>query len=267
MFNLMIILSSTINSESKGSNNYKIAKYIIEHIHDLGNCTLAELAANCYVSNSSVSRFCREIGLADFNELKMQIAKAPSAYHAAETKYRYPGYKAENVFRSYGLSVIDNLNCFLTQDLNNEIRDLVNDIQNYQNVAAFGYMQSECIALSLQYDLQTCGKPVYTSLKFIDQIDYIKHAGANTLIIIFSHSGTYFKSAFPRTNPFRKQKNKPKIYVITSHPEIQPDYVDHCLQYSSRKESDFSCHPYPLMMIADMIAIMYADMSNQWSCE
>ena len=33
MFNLMIILLSTINSEPKDSNNYKIAKFIIENIN------------------------------------------------------------------------------------------------------------------------------------------------------------------------------------------------------------------------------------------
>ena len=57
MFNLMIILLSTLNGEPKDSNNYRIAKYIIEHIHEMENCTLSQLAEKCYVSNSSISRF------------------------------------------------------------------------------------------------------------------------------------------------------------------------------------------------------------------
>ena len=56
MFNLMIILLSTLNGEPKDSNNYRIAKYIIEHIHEMENCTLSQLAEKCYVSNSSISR-------------------------------------------------------------------------------------------------------------------------------------------------------------------------------------------------------------------
>ena len=82
MFNLMIILSSAINSEPIDSNNYKIAKYIIEHIHELEDITLTELAKNCYVSNSSISRFCRAIGFKDFNTLKIQVAR-----FATENKY------------------------------------------------------------------------------------------------------------------------------------------------------------------------------------
>lgn len=44
MFNLVIILLSTLNGEPKGSNNYKIAKFMIENIRDLEDYTLTELA-------------------------------------------------------------------------------------------------------------------------------------------------------------------------------------------------------------------------------
>lgn len=41
----------------KGSNNYKIAKYMIENMRDLEEYSLTDLAQACYVSNSSISRF------------------------------------------------------------------------------------------------------------------------------------------------------------------------------------------------------------------
>ena len=40
MFNLIIILLSTLNDEPKGSNNYKIAKYMIENMRDLEEYSL-----------------------------------------------------------------------------------------------------------------------------------------------------------------------------------------------------------------------------------
>ena len=75
MYNLTIILLSTINSELINSNNYRIAKYILENMRALEDISITELAKECYVSNSSISRFCRDIGLRDYNELKSQIAK------------------------------------------------------------------------------------------------------------------------------------------------------------------------------------------------
>lgn len=44
MFNLIIILLSTLNDEPKGSNNYKIAKYMIENMRDLEEYSLTDLA-------------------------------------------------------------------------------------------------------------------------------------------------------------------------------------------------------------------------------
>lgn len=56
MFNLIIILLSTLNDEPKGSNNYKIAKYMIENMRDLEEYSLTDLAQACYVSNSRRSK-------------------------------------------------------------------------------------------------------------------------------------------------------------------------------------------------------------------
>ena len=55
MFNLMIILLSTINSEPKDSNNYKIAKFIIENIHNLEEFTLTDFVAMFLIPASHVS--------------------------------------------------------------------------------------------------------------------------------------------------------------------------------------------------------------------
>lgn len=256
MFNLMIILLSTINSEPKDSNNYKIAKYIIENIHEMEDCTISELAKNCYVSNSSVSRFCRDIGLSDFNDLRMQLARAPLAFKDAETKFNFQSFD-DDFYTSYVLSVTENLkHAFHSNLIKKEIETLVEDIRSYKKVAAFGYMQSENIALHLQYDLQTSGKPIFTSIKFSDQAEYIKQADQDTLIIIFSDSGTYFDRVFPRTQPFRHQTNKPKICMVTSNKKINLPYVDSYIHYESRH--DYASHPYPLMMIADMICIQYS---------
>lgn len=261
MFNLVIMLLSTLNSEPKDSNNYKIAKYIIENLHELEDCTISELAKNCYVSNSSVSRFCRDIGLADFNDLRIQVARIPLALQQASQKYNYQEFD-EDFCTSYVMSVQDNLNkAFNSKTLTPKINLLVKDLHQYNKVAAFGYMQSENMALHLQYDLQTSGKPIFTSMKFLDQVDYIKAADEQTLIIVFSDSGSYFDRVFNRVKPFKNTTKKPKIYMITSNTSLDLPYVDEFITYQSRH--DYASHPYPLMMIADMICIQYARSYHQ----
>lgn len=77
-------------------------------------------------------------------------------------------------------------------------------------------MQSESVACNLQFDLQTSGKLIFSCFNTKDQADYIADADENNLIIIFSESGTYFDRIFPRAKPFKSNKKKPKICMITS---------------------------------------------------
>lgn len=257
MFNLVIILLSTINSEPKDSNNYKIAKHIIENMSKLEDCTLTELAKQCYVSNSSISRFCKDIGLKDFNTLKNQLIRF--SYLSAQTrqeKFKFKEMDENSLSQSYLLSVIDNLKRINCKTLDRDIQNLVNDIKKYDKVAAFGYLQSENVALNLQYDLQTNGKIVFTRLKFIDQVEYIHHCDENTLLIIFSESGTYFHRVFQRMKPFANLKHKPKIYMITSSSTHTDPFIDYYIRYNSR--NDYASHPYPLIAIVDLICMQYA---------
>lgn len=256
MFNLMIILISTLNSEPKDSNNYKIAKYIIENISSLENCTITELAKRCYVSNSSISRFCDDIGLNDFNTLKTQIARFAFAAQSAKQKFHFKNYDENSLSKSYIFSVCHNLQMIDSTSLDYDIQILVQDIHKYQKIATFGYLQSENVALDLQYDLQTNRKIIFTRIKFKDQVEYIKNADENTLLIIFSDSGTYFEHVFQRMKPFKDLKHKPKICMITSNSTINVPYIDQYIRYKSYH--DYASHPYPMMVIANLICLQYA---------
>lgn len=257
MFNLIIILLSTLNTEPKDSNNHKIAKYIIENISELEDCTLTELAKRCYVSNSSISRFCKDIGFKDFNTLKHQLIRySYESVQARQQKFKFKEMSETSLAQSYLLSVIDNLKMLNCKNLDRDIQKLVEDIQKYKKVAVFGYLHSENVALNLQQDLQTSGKIVYTCVKFIDQVDYIHHCDEDTLLIIFSESGTYFNRVFQRMKPFANLRHKPKIYMITSSATKTDPFVDYYIRYNSR--NDYASHPYPLVLIADLISIQYA---------
>ncbi len=64
-----VALLSAMASEKNHSTNSVIAAYMLTHREQLPHMKIQQLAAVCHVSVSSVSRFCREIGLQDFSEL------------------------------------------------------------------------------------------------------------------------------------------------------------------------------------------------------
>lgn len=63
---LPIMFLSGMVSADKGSTNGRLAAYILEHIDEVKQDSIRDLAAKTYVSTSSISRFCRDIGLQDF---------------------------------------------------------------------------------------------------------------------------------------------------------------------------------------------------------
>lgn len=68
------MLLGVIEKEDPGSTDYIIADYILHNVYELGKCSSLELAQGCNVSKSSISRFCRNIGLEDFFTLKVLIS-------------------------------------------------------------------------------------------------------------------------------------------------------------------------------------------------
>ena len=79
----------------------------------------------------------------------------------------------------------------------------------------------------------------------------------NNLIIIFSESGTYFDRIFPRAKPFKSNKKKPKICMITSDQSIEYPFIDFYIRYNSK--GGYASHPYPLQLISDLICIKYSE--------
>ena len=56
---LPVVFLSTIASEKKDATNSLIASYILEHLQTMQDIGIKDMAAQCNVSLSSISRFCK----------------------------------------------------------------------------------------------------------------------------------------------------------------------------------------------------------------
>ena len=61
------MLLTCYNSEKHGSVNHTLSKYLLEHIDTIKDLNIKDLADACFMSPSTVSRFCKSLGLSDFN--------------------------------------------------------------------------------------------------------------------------------------------------------------------------------------------------------
>jgi len=53
----------------------RVARYIVAHAHQVGHLSMAEIAAECGVSDTTVLRTCRHAGFRGFSDLKIAIIK------------------------------------------------------------------------------------------------------------------------------------------------------------------------------------------------
>lgn len=248
---LPIIILSEIASSKSDSMNGHIAAYILSHLKEIKNDTIRELAGKMNVSTSSISRFCRDIGLSDYSELKRL---------AMDTKMNFEIYSFSDTALQrkddYISAVEESLEQVRSSIDMNTVRKLCKDIRRYEKIAVFGLLKAEGVALNLQTDLILQGKHVVTKLPFSEQIDYLENADEHCLVIIFSYTGIYFDYGLPKS--FKKPRGlRPKVYFITSDPTAKDKgYFDEVIWFNSRQNQ--VSHPFQLQMVGSLIAQRYA---------
>lgn len=248
---LPILLLAEISGRAVNSTNSQIAAYLLDHLEEVRNTSIKEIAAKCFVSTSSISRFCRDMGLNDFAELRELIAETDLKFEICSDSEDPQIQKAdfvEQVQKSLTL-VKEHL------DMEKIVR-LAGDIRRYKKVSTFGLLKAETAAMNLQTNLLMLGKLVNTKVHFSEQIEYLEQADEEDLIIIFSYTGIYFDYEYPQ-NRIHPNIRRPKIYFITGNPYTKKSpFLNEIIYFAS--EQNQPSHPYQLQLVADLISQTYA---------
>ena len=191
---LKVILLGVVNTEPEDSINYRIAACLLENIDAIGGYSATQIASLCNVSKAAVSRFCRHIGLEDFLDLQLMYRQFAVSNGK---KFCFPEKnQSSSIVEDYFVSAINDTERLMKTIDTDVLLSLVDDLAAYKNVAAFGHMQSGNVAHTLQHDLTDANKFIFSSHRFGRQKEYILAADRQTLLIIFSSSGTYFDRMF-----------------------------------------------------------------------
>lgn len=236
---LAVVLLMEMASARQDSINCQIASYVLAHMNDLSGIGIVELAKRCHTGTSSISRFCKEIGLQDFAELKELLAGNSLRFQRTD---------------HYGDHVIESIKQAADSVSLQAVRSFCHDLDRFTKVAIFGILKGAGIAFNLKTDLLMLSKPVFTTMSFHEQLEYLHKADKDTLILLFSHTGSYFEYVEARA----LSKNKPKIYMVAPAGTVPDPAVDMYIYFESVR--DQISHPYQMQYIAGLIAQEYAAM-------
>ena len=249
---LPIVMVSSFLSEKEDSTNAVITRYILEHLNDLQDISIKQLAKDCNVGTGSISRYCRDIGLSDFAELKELIISADRSPVTLK-----PKETPEERISEWTDSVIASLRMVERSISVPQIHKLCRDIQIYEKVSTFGMLKAQAAATDLQTDMLMCGKHIYSCTAYADQISHILKAGKDELIIIFSYTGSYFD--YQNFRAKEKHLVLPKIWMICGSERKQPWFVNEQITFESLQDHD--SHPFQLEAVESLIAREYRELT------
>ena len=244
---LVVALLSALATERGETTNATIARYLVTHASELGDVTVRGVATACNVGVGSVSRFCRDMGFAGFDELRQAVVASAPSFELAPGEPSEPN--AHDAHDVHAKLVGDSLRQVTRTVDERMLHALVCDLIAYDKVFVCGMLKAQAAAVDLQVDLLMLGKYAQTCVNYAEQIEHISTAGRDELVVVFSYTGTYF-DAHDLTRALARL-DRPRIWMVAGSERPQPGYV-----YESGQSQ--LTHPFQLEMAASIITQEYA---------
>ena len=251
---LPIVLLSTLASQADDTTECRIASFILQHGQEAARMSIAQMAESCHVSLSSVSRFCRSIGLGDYAELRALISEWDRRFlpdsHSDSAQMRM-----EETIRLIGEG-LDRLRGSLSME---QIAGLCRKIDAYERVYLLGLLKAGTAAQALQADLTLMGKHTVCKVAFAQQLECLEQATRRDLILIFSYSGIYFDYL---TGRIPQGLSRAHVVFITGAKGMQAGgCIDQVIAFDSSLNQ--ASHPFQMQALARIIAQEYAVMQAE----
>lgn len=251
MSNIRIQLLNVINRESRDSTNFIIAQYMLEHLEQMKVISTKELARECNVSKSSISRFCRKIGYEDFMELQIAIVTYDSCIDERIPDLK--GNAVEEFVKTYladSKRIVDHLEKNLDTAA---LEELAADLHSFSRVVLMGHVQSSLPAFSLQHYLTILHKFTYSTQDPTEQREMLEQFGEEDLIIIFSAGGRFLERVLDPMSVMER-RNIPRIYMITAN---RVPHLPFVYKYIELWDTYNYASPAVLEMYSDLISLTY----------
>ncbi|MBB5263203.1 DNA-binding MurR/RpiR family transcriptional regulator [Catenibacillus scindens] len=218
-----------VNSTSSQTTYANIAYYISNNFSKIIHMNLEELADACYVSQATISRFCRFLGFESFTHFKMECQRSLrdgerrindicSTSSKGDEEYQY-------FFRGYGDEIISELKDFInTMDIK-RLDQLLDRIHNTSDVALFGIHRCSSVIQELQFSFALKDKFVKAYSGFTHQLECAKTLNEDSLVIVFTAKDGFWFEAHDVVDALAKSKCY-KILVTTEKNGERQDIFD-----------------------------------------
>lgn len=188
-----------VNSTSSGTTYSNIAYYISNNFSKILHMNLEELADACYVSQATISRFCRFLGFESFTHFKLECQRSLRDGERRINDIVSTISKGDEEFRKsfqrYGDVIIKELQSLMeTMDVA-QLDALLDRIHNTEDVALFGIHRCASVIQELQFSFALKDKFVKAYAGSTHQLECAKTLKKDSLaIVVTSSDGFWFEA-------------------------------------------------------------------------
>lgn len=244
-------LYAVLNTSEPDSSDYRIASYLIENIYKVQHFGIQDVADACFVSKSSVSRFCRRIGYNDFLAMSQSIKYVQMRTYKRFDEYLdLPAAEMAGAYLDQLEGCIRQVRAYATDEV---LAGLAELLVRYERIGIFGQMHSYAVALNFQFEMAALGRYVSCFTMMPQQEDFILESGPETLVIVISSGGRYFQD-FSRYFDYQT-KNRPYLVLITNNQRLKK-CVPYDKVYIVPSDSNTASQPASLQLFMNL-AVMY----------
>ncbi|MEG0328350.1 MAG: SIS domain-containing protein [Erysipelothrix sp.] len=247
-------LLSYINCSFRDDLYYVLALNLLKIGEEIKNLTIDKAAQTCFVSPSTVSRFCRNLGFNNFIEFK-------------------EGFDQHNLITNYSKSFLNDIRenpreaalvhwndiNFLTE---NQIKSLdlvkidriLSKIYDKKNVVFLGHQFLHFYGSYFQQNLQYFNKTTYSFFQDVDQVSFLTNTEDPTYVIIFSLGGTYLNNNPQMIDVLRKENIETVVFTQNEHSSLI-NFCDDTFFLEGNNTNDIG--KYSLLFLIDMMVMRY----------
>lgn len=243
----------------------ELGRYILSHLEAIPELSILELSEQTHVSKSAIHRFCKKLGFAGFNELKVAAAKEltenRSNIELIDVNYPFgendgPQPVAHKLAKLYETAIRDTYNYIDFV----QIQQVARLLNRAQGIDVYTHAHNMNVAENFQDKMLTIGRLVNCPKGSYNQRATVLAATPDRVAVILSYSG---RASFIRPIlPVLARKKVPVILIGKAGSNRFPQYVTHALSISSQENlrdriSQFSSHIAMQYMLDVLFGCIY----------
>lgn len=258
MKNLFYRLIIFLDTAAENDTNYNIAWFMANNFYRIADMRISELAAECFVSPATISRFCRALGYENFAHLKQECY----TFHSNDKKFnnliRIPletmQDNPEQATQEYVDQIISHVSS-LPEVLDwQEIDATLKLIHDSDSVAFFGTQFSQSAALHFQTDLLMLEKFTMAYMDISRQLECAQSLTKDSVAIIITVNGYFTGSGFKILQYIKKSGCK--VVLMTCNTELDMKIpVNHRIILG--KSANRKTGKHTLLTVVELMSLRY----------